>query len=437
MARFLICTKPITGHVNPALVIASALVGRGHSVVCYTGAKFKAKVEAVGARFAPMQAAYDYNDDDYKAAFPERARYQGLKQIKFDFKHVFIEPGPDQARDLRALLAGESFDVVLSDPGFLGARMLYDTGEIKAWAVFNISVLGLPSQDVPPFGLGMLPDYGPLGRIKNRLITILANKVVFRDVNAFLKTTLAKMDLPPEQFAPMFSPMLYLQPSVPAFEYPRSDLPASVHFIGPLLPTFKGEFNPPEWWPEILAASQPVILVTQGTIATDVGEVIVPALQALAAEEALVVATTGGKDLGIALPANARTTPFIPFNHLMPHVSLMLTNGGYGGVTIAMAHGVPAICAGTTEDKPEVGNRVAYAGAGINLKTNRPSPDAIRQAVRMILADQRYRQAAQRLQAACAQFDAPAEAARLLETLAATRQPVLRGAEPPWRARSV
>jgi UDP:flavonoid glycosyltransferase YjiC (YdhE family) len=61
--------------------------------------------------------------------------------------------------------------------------------------------------------------------------------------------------------------------------------------------------------------------------------------------------------------------PFFPFVNTMQHVSVHITDCGYGGITIALTHGVPAISAGTTEDKAEVDNRVAYSGAGINLKT--------------------------------------------------------------------
>lgn len=71
----------------------------------------------------------------------------------------------------------------------------------------------------------------------------------------------------------------------------------------------------------------------------------------------------------------------------------MVTNGGYGGVHYAMAYGVPLVVAGRTEDKVEVTARVAWSGAGIDLRTNRPQPDRIRDAVRQVLADPRYREA--------------------------------------------
>ena len=65
----------------------------------------------------------------------------------------------------------------------------------------------------------------------------------------------------------------------------------------------------------------------------------------------------------------------------MPFVDAYVTNGGFGGVVIALASGVPVVSAGTTEDKAEVGGRVAYAGVGINLKTNRPTEAALRAAI--------------------------------------------------------
>lgn len=433
MSRILICTHPITGHLNPAIEIVRALVVRGHEVRVYTGKMFRSKVEAAGAAFVPMTMAYDYDDSDYDAAFPGRGKLAGLNQITFDFKEIFVRPGASQRQDLLAALREWPADVVLSDPGFVGAKLMFDLGELATWAVFNISVLGLPSPEVPPFGLGILPNYSAFGMLKNRMLAFVAGQIAFKPVNDLLRQEREKLGLSPSPFAPISSPMLYLQPSVPAIEYPRSDLIPSAHFIGALIPQFAGEFNPPSWWDEVTGASLPVVLVTQGTVATNSDELIAPTLQALAQEEVLVVAATGGKALSGPVPANARIAPFIPFNRLMPYVRLMVTNGGYGGVTIALANGVPLICAGTTEDKPEVGNRVAYAGVGVNLKTNIPTTEQIRRAVRQVLGNPSYHTSAQRLQAAYAQHDGPSEAAALLEQLAITRRPVLRDSANPWR----
>ena len=63
----------------------------------------------------------------------------------------------------------------------------------------------------------------------------------------------------------------------------------------------------------------------------------------------------------------------------------MVTNGGYGAVQRALSMGVPLVVAGNTEDKPEVAARVAWTGAGVNLRTGTPTPSAVRAAVREVL----------------------------------------------------
>jgi UDP:flavonoid glycosyltransferase YjiC (YdhE family) len=216
---------------------------------------------------------------------------------------------------------------------------------------------------------------------------------------------------------------------VEAFEYPRPDLPPQVHFIGPLLPPVPDDFSPPAWWGALQEARSkgiPVVLVTQGTVATDASELIAPTLRALEFEDLFVVAAgVEASDLE-HVPGNARVERFIPFAALMPLVDAYVTNGGYGGVTIALANGVPVISGGTTEDKAEVGQRAAYTGVGINLKTNRPSEQKLRDAILTILSEPGFRTRATAIQAEFARHDAPAEAADLLEQLADTQQPVLR-----------
>ncbi len=482
MTRFLICTMPMAGHVNPGLPIARALIGRGHEVAWYTGRRFQAAIEATGARHIPMQATADTDLEDY---FPNLPKPAGLAARSWRIKRAFIDPIPGQVADLRRILAEFPADVLISDQVFAGAEALHELGG-PPWAMLGISALTLSSRDTAPANTALPPSASSLGRLRNRALNALLNRVVLRDASNHANYVRWKLGLPPlrRSLFDMLSPFLYLHSATPAFEYPRSDLPPQLHFIGPLLPEPPRDFAPPEWWPE-LRGDKPVVLVSQGTVATDPGDLIVPALRALAGEDVLVVATTGGKPMedlarawssaldaeqfaaetpvllhaglpsGLApvyimpmyrrprqsenaspraLPANALIAPFIPFGALLPHVDVMITNGGYGGVQLALAHGVPLVVAGATEEKPEIAARVAWSGAGINLKTKTPTPEQLRAAVRELLTNQRYRQNARRIQADYARHNAPEEAAALLERLVATGQPVLRETAPAQRA---
>jgi UDP:flavonoid glycosyltransferase YjiC (YdhE family) len=477
MSRFLICTVPVPGHVNPGLPIARALVERGHEVAWYAGQHFRASVEATGARYIPMDAALDYAAENLDAFYPGRKGLTGLAQMKWDLKHIFLDAMPLQVAELRRILREFPADVVLADPGFLGVAGLAEAGD-PPYATYGISALTLSSRDTAPFGTALPPATSPLGRLRNRALAALFRNFLFRDVNAYGDRMLASLDLPQHEGGVLdgFSPYLYLQSSTLAFEYPRSDLPPQVHFIGPLLPEAARDFSPPPWWPD-LRGGKPVVLVNQGTISTDANDLIIPTLQALADQDVLVIATTGGasaEDIARAwssavdaertaaesrvvlhsfpmggytrvyvmptqprsgegersapaeLPANVRIEPFIPFGALLPHVDVMITNGGYGGVQFALAHGVPLIVAGATEEKPEIAARVAWSGAGINLKTKTPTPEQIRAAVNTILLNHSHRTQAARIRADYARHSAPHEAAALLERLAATRQPVRR-----------
>jgi UDP:flavonoid glycosyltransferase YjiC (YdhE family) len=148
--------------------------------------------------------------------------------------------------------------------------------------------------------------------------------------------------------------------------------------------------------------------VTQGTVDNhDLSSLIGPTLRALAEEDVVTVATTGGRPIRAIpgpLPDNARVAEFIPYDLLLPQVDVMVTNGGYGGVQSALAHGVPLVVAGASEDKPEVAARVHWSGTGINLRTGRPMQPAIRAAVRSVLQDSGYRQRAAVLGADMARY---------------------------------
>jgi UDP:flavonoid glycosyltransferase YjiC (YdhE family) len=121
----------------------------------------------------------------------------------------------------------------------------------------------------------------------------------------------------------------------------------------------------------------------------------------------------------VTLPPNAKAATFLPFDRLLPKVSVMVTNGGYGAVTHALSLGVPLVVAGDSEEKPEIAARVAWAGAGINLGTGRPSAAQIGEAVRTVLTKPHYRQCAQALRAEFARHNAREGIAELVEDLAA------------------
>lgn len=437
MARFLVGTMPIIGHVNPGIPIVRKLVERGHEVWWYTGKAFQNKVESTGARYIAIRGVGDYSDlNTIPEWFKQKQEsLDGLELLKFYLKYAFIDSGIVQLKDFSEILQEFPADIILADSYFIGASWVSQKLGIP-WAAFGSSGLTFQSRDTAPFGLGMTPDTSIFGRIRNRSLNWLFNQVLLKDVTVYLDKVRSDIGLQPKNqsfFDAILSPFLYLQGTVSMFEYPRSDLPAQVHFIGPLLPEPPNNFTPPSWWEE-LKINRPVIHVTQGTVSTEVNDLIIPTIQGLADENILLVVTTGGQPIEsltqssklAKIPENVRIEPFISHHYLLPHIDVMITNGGYNGVQMALANGVPMVAAGNTEEKPEVNARIEWTGVGINLKTKTPSPTQIKNAVKKILSTPQYRHKAQIIQTEIARSDAASKAVDLLEQLVGTKQPVFR-----------
>ena len=210
----------------------------------------------------------------------------------------------------------------------------------------------------------------------------------------------------------------YLHGSVPELEYPRCQLPDGVEFVGALLPDGVDDWLPPAWWPDLAAAraaGRPVVVVRQGTVATEPGEAVrCPPIAALDRRDVLVVATTGGRDPDAVLPPsgsgrpNLRLERFVPFGELLPHArrrrrERRLRRRPGRARRRACRSSSPA----RSEDKMEVAARVAWSGAGIALKTDRPSPRRVERAVDAVLAEPSYRRRAGELRTAYARPGRP------------------------------
>lgn len=431
MAKFLMMTGPYAGHVTPCLPIARRLVERGHEIVWITGREYKTRVEATGARFHPIPNECDPDGMGVYDFHPELGKLKGLAQIKYWWKHVLLDHCASTIGCIDTVLADFAADVLVGD-SVAFAFVFRSEMHGPPFAHLSLLPLSLPSRDTAPWGLGILPGKNPVAKAKNRLLCYLVYHILLRDVTKYANHIRGTLRLGPLN-RPFVEAMfernsLILHMSTPAFEYARSDRPDSLHFIGPILMDPNRAFKPPSWWPA-LSGPEPVILINQGTIATALDDLIVPAVKGLRDQQMQVVAVPVKEDRLGKLSANVHTDVFIPFDHLLPHVDVMVTNGGYGGTQLALAHGVPLVVAGETEDKREVAARVEWSGAGINLRKQHPSPNAIREAVKEVLTDPIYRENARRIQTDFARYDAPTRAAELLESLATRKRERTKGSQ--------
>jgi MGT family glycosyltransferase len=404
--KILIASTPATGHLNPLLAIGRVLIAEGHELAFLSGSVLRGRIEAIGAKFHALPEGADYDLRDFDSVAPElKTIAPGPDWLRVALERVFVDTIPAQHEGLQQVLRGFPADVVIGDDMLFGVlpMLLGPRSKRPPIALCGTSFLHWQREDGAPHFAGLPPattkeqsdDYAAIYREHDRLI--------YQPVADRLNRSLQKLGVGPLSMN-MFDSVVdladaYLQLTVPSFEFPR-DLPPSVHFVGtpPIIPN---QVPPPSWAHE-LDGSRKVVLVTQGTLANhNFGLLIAPTLAALANEpDLLVIATAGGRPVEAIpgpIPANARLAQYLPFEWVLPKTDVFVTNGGYGSVNQALSFGIPLVAAGLTEDKADVNARVAWSGVGINLATNEPTPQALRQAVRTVLDKPNYRSRAARM----------------------------------------
>ena len=425
MATILLAATATPGHVNPMLAVARLLVGEGHRVLMLCGALFEQGIRQSGAEFVPFAPEVDFDYRALEQHFPERAELSGTAQMALALKRFFAAPIPQHDSRLRALIAEEEVDLLLVENGFYGVLPLLQQTRSQRLPILMLGVnpVSFSSPDAIFYGPRIAPELrrslGELPWLDEQTRRLQA------DVQQSFDTALAEAGAPalgaPFTDVMVTAPDAFLQLSCAGFEYDRPELEGVIRYIGPLLPP-RLESVPPPWWGQL--DERPLVIVSQGTLANvDLGQLLLPAMQGLAGDALQLLLTTGGRDpalLGPSIPANAIVTEHVPFELALPRAAVLVTNGGYGSVQAALAHGVPLVVAGTGEDKAEVATRVAWSGVGINLHCNEPTAEAVATAVRKVVHEPRYRSRACLLADEMGRLDARAAIAEAVTILLAS-----------------
>jgi MGT family glycosyltransferase len=429
VAKFLFTVWPFTGHILPCVAIAHALFERGHQPAFYTGARVSGFVE--DEEFPRFPFRHVDEEHIYRTMFSRQhspLQWEGPFRFNATFRRWLLKTIPQQIKDLEAVFADWRPDVVVCDPTMWSPILILH----EAWGVpvaISSFMLGcmLPGPDVPPFGLG-------LPRPRNWCTRLLAHLATFgmdlfaanlrRAVNE-LRESHGLLPLSTSIVGFMGRMPLYLVPSVPELDYARSDLPASVHYIGHCFPDSPCQGSSSSWL-EGLPQDRPWVYVTEGTVRMGDPFVLRAAARGLANLPMQVIMTTGRDrdparlDLGPIAP-NVHIVRFVSYGELLPRTDVVVSTGGGGTVLGALNAGVPQVIIPTEWDKPENAQRVVEAGVGLRLTPRRVTPKRLRRAAERLLSEPSFRQNAQRVAASFARLGGAERAAELLEELSIAR----------------
>ena len=370
MATILAYTSPALGNLYPLCPLLSALQERGHRIVLRTLTRGVACGRQLGFETAPV------DDDIESIEMTDWIAAAGREALRVAFE-VFATRAPLEVGDLGGAIRAEAPDAVIVDPNTWGAAIAAEASGLR-WATFWPYTPPLRSPGTPPFGPGIRPWPGPVGRIRDRLLRPIvmnvANKAMVGPVNG-IRTSLGLDRVETAEDFVQRSPLMLVASSEP-FQYPGfAANHEHVRMIGPC------EFDPPtadraDWLDDIAA---PIVLVSTSSDRQGDTGLALTAIDALADEPLHVVATFPcGVPSGLSRPANATAVEFVPHGRVLKRAVCAITHGGMGVTQKALAHGVPVCAVPYGRDQFEVARRVEVAGCGTRLPARKLTPQRLR-----------------------------------------------------------
>ncbi|HEU4994393.1 MAG TPA: nucleotide disphospho-sugar-binding domain-containing protein [Gemmatimonadaceae bacterium] len=292
--------------------------------------------------------------------------------------------GEPAAAGLSRIIAAERPDMLLIDPMLWGSATVAEKSGIP-WASLAHNPLMVRGTGLDPRGPGLPPRFGLFGKLRDLVVDMGLRASLTRSleiVNA-LRHSLG-LDLLSDFRDRYLTAPLIIAATAEPFEYPRTDWPRSVCFVGPLV--WEPDEVRPSWINRL--DERPLVVVAGSSIPeyTTSNHWIHVVFEALANEPVQVVATLPSEAVPSRVPANVIVNSFVSHGWLLPRAACVVCHGGFGVTSKALISGVPVVAIPQALDRFEVARRVAVAGAGVSLSERRLTPVRVRRAVKRAMA---------------------------------------------------
>jgi UDP:flavonoid glycosyltransferase YjiC (YdhE family) len=388
---------------------------RGHRVHVLTDPAARHRIEALGARFVPV-------DDPALPSMGQRSAspLARVRRLRPNIRAAFLDPIPAQWAAVQRVLTANRIDVVLTDLMFFGAGILaaVPVDERPPLIALGLVPPPAPDLDVAPYGTGLQPRPGVFGRLRNLLLArfvagpILG--VIDSEFQQLVRSHTGYDARSPWQLAAGAD--VWAQATVPRFEYPRAQPPANLRLVGPLAPI--AVTAAPDWWED-----DPAVVVVHADGRLPLQHVVVPAIEALQDAGSITVVSGATREdteraFGRALPANVRFEPVVPWSWLMPARTTFVSTGDYVQVQHALRHGVPVVVSGASEPQVETKARVTWSGVGVDVPEARPTSAELADAIARARADPRIQLAVAKIAVQMGRTTAELTICEMVEELA-------------------
>lgn len=410
MSHFAVIAPPLPGHWNPLLVLASALVARGHRVTFVHIPDAAALVRGEGIGFAGVGAAT--HPPGWLEGWVTRSAalngFAGLPGMIADVAGL-----TDMiCREAPAALDRIGADAVLADQMEPGGGLVAEAMGLP----FLTTATGLPLNSepaVPPPYVGWRWLGGELGKGRNlgghRVTDLLMN-----GVGRVLARHCLRFGLPVRRRTEdFFSPAGQLAQAVRSLDFPRERLPDSFHYLGPFRPAEEPAFD----WPD---DGRPIAFCSLGSLQGSRAEIFRLFAQACVDTGLRPLIAHGGRldpAAAASLPGDPLVYDHVPQRAVLAKARVAITHAGFNTVLDSLSFGVPLVAIPLAFEQPATAARLSYRGVAEIVPRARLSAERLKRAVETVLGDPGYRLRAATIGADIATAGGVSRAADLAETL--------------------
>jgi MGT family glycosyltransferase len=372
--RVLAYTSPARGHLYPIVPILAELAARGHDTSVGTLSSELGHLAGLGIEGWAIDPVVErIQIEDWRERSLRRA---GLSALR-----TFAERSRGEAPDLARAIDKHEPDVLLIDINCWGAATVAEASGLP-WAVYSPYLLPLSSRDAPPFGLGLSPMGGPVGKVRDAIVARAVDASFDRTVMPTVKGLRARYGLTAlDHYSDLFGrPPLLLALTAEGFEYPRSDWPGNVRLVGainwapPMPPS-----STPAWLADL---RDPLVLVTCSTERQRDTRLLHVSLEALPLAGMSVIGTTAAHDPGtFKAPSGSRVVRFLSHEAVLDRAACVVCHGGMGITQKALSAEVPVVVVPCGRDQLDTARRVEVAEAGVRLSPRRLTAERLTKGV--------------------------------------------------------
>ncbi|HTU45453.1 MAG TPA: glycosyltransferase [Bryobacteraceae bacterium] len=420
MANIGIFCLPMPSHLNLFLALGGALARRGNRLIFFSVLDNERKIREAGFDFystdpdaAPRDTFTQIKQRIGKRGTFAAMRAQGrFDELRYD---AILRKGPDLA--LRAALDGVIVDQAEACSGSVAEVLGLPWVSVASALAMNIE------PQVPLLFTTWDYSQNPFAVLRNRLAYSTLELAAVRTrhiINRYRK----RWGLRPLRCTnDAFSPFAQLSQQNAEFDFPRKELPACFHYVGPI----RCASRPAVPFPWQRLDSRPLIYASLGTV-NQHRRVFEAIAQSCAELDAQLVLSLGGAG-NVAdfrdLPGAPLVVEFAPQLDLLERAALTITHAGLNTTLESLAAGVPLVAVPLNFDQFGVAARIRWTGTGDFIRLRKLTPDRLRALIQEVLTNPRYTEAARRMHDAIAATKGSERAADIIEEVIRTRKPVL------------